>query len=195
MESMYDIHQWLESITDPFIRIVASLVRAQPLQFFWNILRWLLVAIPATWTNSWLSYIQNKLAIAYRTRLTQEVMRQYLGGEGQKSEGKVYYKLGWFENSSPSFVLSFTKTSELGRQNKEPRPVSLLCIASIRLITCPRMITHDIQRFSNHLAAIYSNLAKPTLDVILYNYQLSKNVGAEGVMGLTIFVQLSAMLC
>jgi len=61
-----------------------------------NILRWLLVAIPATWTNSWLSYIQNKLAIAYRTRLTQEVMKQYLGEEGDNTSGKVYYKLGMF---------------------------------------------------------------------------------------------------
>lgn len=76
-----------------YCRIVASLVRAQPLQFFWNILRWLLVAIPATWTNSWLSYIQNKLAIAYRTRLTKEVMKQYLGEEAEGPEGKVYYKL------------------------------------------------------------------------------------------------------
>lgn len=74
-------------------RIVASLVRARPLEFFWNILRWLLVAIPATWTNSWLSYIQNKLAIAYRTRLTKEVMKQYLGEGAEGAEGKVYYKL------------------------------------------------------------------------------------------------------
>ncbi len=57
------------------------------------------------------------------------------------------------------------------------------------------MITHDIQRFSTHLAAIYSNLAKPVLDVILYNYQLSRNVGAEGLLGLTISVQLTASLC
>ena len=56
------------------------------------------------------------------------------------------------------------------------------------------MITHDIQRFSNHLAAIYSNLAKPVLDVILYNYQLSRNVGAEGLVLLTILVQSSAAL-
>ncbi|KAJ3720952.1 hypothetical protein C8R42DRAFT_669424 [Lentinula raphanica] len=57
----------------------------------------------------------------------------------------------------------------------------------------PRMITHDIQYFSASLAAIYSNLTKPVLDVILYNYQLSRNVGAEGLIGLTIFkVQLSA---
>jgi ATP-binding cassette subfamily D (ALD) long-chain fatty acid import protein len=68
-------------------------VRAQALPFFLNILRWLLVAIPATWTNSWLSYIQNKLAIAYRTRLTEEVLKQYLGHEQEGPEGKIYYKI------------------------------------------------------------------------------------------------------
>jgi ATP-binding cassette subfamily D (ALD) long-chain fatty acid import protein len=57
------------------------------------------------------------------------------------------------------------------------------------------MITHDIQKFSNNLAAIYANLAKPVLDVILYNYQLSQNVGAEGLVLLTFFIQISAALC
>lgn len=40
-----------------------------------------------------------------------------------------------------------------------------------------------------------SNIAKPILDVIIYNYQLSRNVGAEGLIGLTIVVQASAALC
>lgn len=142
-------------------RIVASLVRAQPFQFFLNILRWLIVAIPATWTNSWLSYIQNKLAIAYRTRLTQVILEEYLGEEAEGPNGKVYYKL-----------------SNLDDRIKNP----------------DQMITHDIQRFSTHLAAIYSNLAKPVLDVILYNYQLSQNVGAEGLLVLTALVQSSAAL-
>lgn len=57
------------------------------------------------------------------------------------------------------------------------------------------MMTVDIQRFSNHLAAIYANLAKPVLDVILYNYQLSQNVGAEGLILLTVLIQGSAALC
>ncbi|KDQ54864.1 hypothetical protein JAAARDRAFT_134849 [Jaapia argillacea MUCL 33604] len=142
-------------------KIVASIVRAQPLPFLFNILRWLLVAIPATWTNSWLSYVENKLSIAYRTRLTEEVMGQYLG-EGEGSEqGKVYYKM-----------------ANLDDRIKNP----------------DQMITHDIQRFSAHLAAIYANLAKPVLDVILYNYQLSQNVGAEGLVLLTVLVQASAAL-
>jgi len=56
------------------------------------------------------------------------------------------------------------------------------------------MITADIQRFSNHLAAVYGNLAKPVLDMTLYNYQLSQNVGAEGLVLLTILVNRSAAL-
>jgi len=79
------------STYSPWYRIVASLVRARPLEFFFNILRWLLVAIPATWTNSWLSYVQNKLALAYRTRLTQAVIGQYLGDDG--AGDKMYYKI------------------------------------------------------------------------------------------------------
>ncbi|KAG9017622.1 hypothetical protein FRB90_000492 [Tulasnella sp. 427] len=141
-------------------KIVSSLVRAQTIPFLWNILRWLLVAIPATYTNSMLGFIQNKLAIAYRTRLTEAVMDQYLG-EDAKDEAKVFYKM-----------------SNLDDRIKNP----------------DQMITVDINRFSTSLAAIYGNVAKPILDVILYNYQLSRNVGAEGLVLLTIGVQASAAL-
>ncbi|PVF98929.1 hypothetical protein CPB86DRAFT_757827 [Serendipita vermifera] len=140
-------------------KIVGSLVRAQAGPFLFNILRWLLVAIPATWCNSWLSYIQSKLALAYRTRLTEKAMQLYLGEVG--SQEKIYYKI-----------------SNLDDRIKNP----------------DQMITVDIQRFSNHLAAIYSNLAKPLLDLILYNYQLSQNVGAESLLFLTIFVNVSARM-
>ncbi|KAF7306564.1 Adrenoleukodystrophy protein [Mycena indigotica] len=141
--------------------IVASLVRAEHKQFFLNILRWLIVAIPATWCNSWLNYIQSKLAIAYRTRLTTEVLGQYLGSTAEGPEEKVYYKLSNLDD---------------------------------RIVNADQMITNDIQKFSIHLAALYSNLAKPVLDVILYNYQLSQNVGAEGLIVLTVLVQATAAL-
>ena len=152
-------------------------MRAQTLPFLLNILRWLLVAIPATWTNSWLSYVQNKLAIAYRTRLTEEVLKQYLGHQQEGPEGKTYYKLCGYK--SPQFIiLADTIQANLDDRVKNP----------------DQMITHDIQKFSNNLAAIYANLAKPVLDVILYNYQLSQNVGAEGLVLLTVLVQLTAAL-
>jgi ATP-binding cassette subfamily D (ALD) long-chain fatty acid import protein len=47
---------------------VSSLVTAQPHLFLANLARWLLVAIPATYTNSMLEYLQSELALAYRTR-------------------------------------------------------------------------------------------------------------------------------
>ena len=46
----------------------------------------------ATYTNSMLGYIQNKLAIAYRTRLTEAALGQYLG-TNDADDAKVYYKL------------------------------------------------------------------------------------------------------
>src|ERR1700722_124391 len=106
-------------------RIVASLVRAQPLQFLLNILRWLLVAIPATWTNSWLSYVQNKLAIAYRTRLTEEVMKQYLGNEGEFLQGKVYYKLCKRDLSCYSVLLCPTSGGLANFENRLKNPDQL----------------------------------------------------------------------
>lgn len=55
-----------------------------------------------------------------------------------------------------------------------------------------QMVTVDISRFSDSLAELYSNLAKPVLDMVLYNYQLSKNVGMEGLFLMSLLVQLSA---
>ncbi|KAF3482545.1 uncharacterized protein GIQ15_05304 [Arthroderma uncinatum] len=55
-----------------------------------------------------------------------------------------------------------------------------------------QLITVDISRFSNSLAELYSNLAKPILDMAIYNYSLSKNVGGEGLFIMALLVQLSA---
>ena len=101
-------------------RIVSSLVRAQPLEFFLNILRWLLVAIPATWTNSWLSYIQNKLTIAYRTRLTKAVLQEYLGDDQEGSNGKIYYKLCELQNRRSEFLFLISHAANLDDRIKNP---------------------------------------------------------------------------
>ncbi|KDE06157.1 ATP-binding cassette, subfamily D (ALD), member 2 [Microbotryum lychnidis-dioicae p1A1 Lamole] len=134
--------------------IVSALVRAKPREFLYRIFLWMAVAIPATYTNSMLSYMQSKLAIAYRTRLIKRVHEMYL-------EDTTFYALGNLDD---------------------------------RIKNADQLITVDIQKFSNSLAEIYSNIAKPVLDVIIYNYQLSRNVGAEGLIGLTLIIQLSAAL-
>ncbi|KAK9727340.1 ATP-binding cassette long-chain fatty acid transporter pxa2, variant 2 [Basidiobolus ranarum] len=47
-------------------------------------------------------------------------------------------------------------------------------------------------KFCNSLSELYSNMAKPLLDSVIYNYQLSRNVGGEGLFGLNLVVQFSA---
>jgi ATP-binding cassette subfamily D (ALD) long-chain fatty acid import protein len=41
---------------------------------------------------------------------------------------------------------------------------------------------------------LYGNLAKPTLDMLIYNYSLSKSVGGEGLFFMSLLVQLSASI-
>lgn len=48
---------------------------------------WIAVAFPATYTNSMLTYLQSKISIAYRTRLTKRVHQMYL-------EDTTFYALG-----------------------------------------------------------------------------------------------------
>lgn len=53
-------------------------------------------------------------------------------------------------------------------------------------------MTQDVARFCNNLADLYSNLAKPTFDIIIYSYQLAKNVGFTGFLGVNIFIHISS---
>lgn len=61
-----------------------------------------------------------------------------------------------------------------------------------RIKNADQLITVDVARFSNSLAELYSNLAKPILDMIIYNYSLSRSVGGEGLFFMSLLVQLSA---
>ena len=61
-----------------------------------------------------------------------------------------------------------------------------------RIKNADQLITVDISKFSNSLAELYSNLAKPMLDMIIYNYSLSKSVGGEGLFMMSLLVQISA---
>ena len=133
-------------------KLVSNLVRGRGKQFFKGIAWWMTVAIPATFTNSMLSYHQCKLALQYRTRLTTYLHQRYLSR-------MTFYSLSALDD---------------------------------RIKNADQLIAVDVSNFSNSLAELYSNLAKPTLDIIIYNYSLSKSVGGEGLFMMSLLVQLSA---
>lgn len=99
-----------------------------------------------------LSYHQCKLALQYRTRLTNYIHDRYLSQT-------TFYALSALDD---------------------------------RINNADQLITVDVARFSNSLAELYSNLAKPVLDMIIYNYSLSRSVGGEGLFVMSLLVQLSA---
>ena len=133
-------------------KLVSSLVRGKGKEFFKGIVWWMMVAVPATFTNSMLSYHQCKLALQYRTRLTAYMHQRYLSK-------MAFYSLSALDD---------------------------------RIKNADQLITVDVSRFSNSLAELYSNLAKPILDIIIYNYSLSRSVGGEGLFMMSLMVQLSA---
>ncbi|KAI9788246.1 MAG: hypothetical protein M1816_007012 [Peltula sp. TS41687] len=155
-------------------RLVGSLVQGRGREFLLGLVWWMVVAvsqdlsavvlylitdlflfqIPATFTNSMLSYHQCKLALQYRTRLTNYIHDRYLSR-------MTFYALSALDD---------------------------------RIKNADQLITVDVARFSNSLAELYSNLAKPTLDMIIYNYSLSRSVGGEGLFFMSLLVQLSANL-
>ncbi|KAI8630788.1 ABC transporter transmembrane region 2-domain-containing protein [Xylariaceae sp. FL1651] len=132
--------------------IVKALVKGNGKEFLTRIVWWMLIAVPATFTNSMLSYHQAELSLKYRTRLTQYIHDKYLS------------------------KLTFYGISALDDRIKNPDQV----------------ISVDVAKFSNSLAELYSNLAKPILDMTIYTWSLSKSVGGEGVVFMSLLVQLSA---
>ena len=59
-------------------KIVKTIVDKNKLQFVKRIAQWLLLAIPATYTNSMIRFLESKLAIAFRTKLTMHLYDLYM---------------------------------------------------------------------------------------------------------------------
>jgi len=133
-------------------KLVSDLVRGRGKQFLKGLVWWMIVAAPATFTNSMLAYHQTTLSLAYRTRLTKYIHEKYLNN-------MTFYTLSALDD---------------------------------RIKNADQLITVDVAKFSNSLAELYSNLAKPVLDLIIYNWSLSRSVGGEGLFAMSLMVQLSA---
>lgn len=59
-------------------KIVKTIVDKNKMDFLKRIAQWLLLAIPATYTNSMIRFLESKLAIAFRTKLTMHLYELYM---------------------------------------------------------------------------------------------------------------------
>ncbi|CAG8507537.1 4247_t:CDS:10 [Ambispora gerdemannii] len=136
-------------------RIVRDLVAANGQEFVKGLGYWFAIAIPAVYTNSMIRFLQSKLSIAFRTRLTRYVHDLYL------DDKNAYYKIINLDG---------------------------------RIDGADQFITTDISRFCDGLASIYSNLGKPILDTIIFNYALTKSIGLAGMLGIFSNYMITARL-
>ena len=72
-------------------RLVKTVVERDFSKFVLRLLQWLGMALPATFTNSMLRYLESKLALAFRTRLVEYTYNLYFSSQ-------VYYRVGNLDN-------------------------------------------------------------------------------------------------
>ncbi|OXB81038.1 UNVERIFIED_CONTAM: hypothetical protein H355_004958 [Colinus virginianus] len=62
-------------------KIVKSIVEKEPRSFVVKLVKWLMIAIPATFVNSTIRYLECKLALAFRTRLVNHAYETYFANQ------------------------------------------------------------------------------------------------------------------
>jgi ABC-type uncharacterized transport system fused permease/ATPase subunit len=68
-------------------RLVKSIVERKLREFILLLCKWMLIALPATYVNSMIAYFENKLALAFRSKLVNHCYDLYMSDE-------VYYRIG-----------------------------------------------------------------------------------------------------
>lgn len=147
--------------------LVSSMIRKKTSTFLQLLLKWMLLGIPASFTNSFLDFTTNQLALNINKNLTSDLMKLYLPTENEQKDTIV---------------------------KKNPNYYSLIHMSSDDRVDDPNQrITTDVNNLSSSLASLPNHLLKPSLDLILCSFELAKSGSAEGTLILGVITHLSSL--
>ncbi|ELT92932.1 hypothetical protein CAPTEDRAFT_164747 [Capitella teleta] len=63
-----------------------------------------------------------------------------------------------------------------------------------RIANADQLLTQDVERLSNSVAELYSNLSKPLLDIVIYATKLSSAIGMQGPSWMLAYLVFSGLL-
>jgi ABC-type uncharacterized transport system fused permease/ATPase subunit len=118
--------------------------------------------IPASFVNSALKWLTEKLASMFRRRLSERVHSQYIQGVNYYTVCNLQVKR---RQRTISWLILFFSWQVGGDQ---------------RLESVDQRVTVDIENFCQNLSELYSSIFKPLLDVVVFTMKLTEATGWLG---------------
>ena len=131
--------------------------------------RWFVIAIPATFTNSLIRYLEKRLALAFRNEHIQIISIVH----SRNLTGSIKYNKKLFV-VFPLFIYRSRLVDHaygLYFQNQTYYRVSNL---DSRIENADHRLTDEVSAFTNSVAHLYSHVSKPTLDIVLVMDELRR---------------------